>query len=581
MISAAITKHKTIKESKRDRGDRKKREREMASSSNQAYLYERPQLSRLCSQIRTSRWHQLGIQLEVDQATLSNIRDDGSIPYEEKRCRMFEKWLEGNATATNKQLLEALKLKVIGEDAMAKEYEQTLVSSQQGTVEYSEYKNHISQKPTRRLDVQLVQHSMKTIQPEKVKAKKEKDKYKLNFINLSYPILFFFSVMEEMSKKAISTTVKLTSEALELQGKYHKLLHLVQTSCRAAELEPMKNILRSILQEKSLYQLASIAKYRREINSLSSVDQVFQFLVEKHFISYLNFQLLKEFSTETICGPKASKKIEREISKYQKQFKSFMDIPEFSTLVQVFDKNPELNPSTIVGLPIVVISLIDSWKHRNRKELSDWIPFLKDNKELLQSIGYKCILITYAIFPIDLPQIMTFLNDCDKMEELKKNGITIEISEEATTMFKLLSSPDVSIMISELQAEMKVLQEENTKLKEMTDSLKQTQEKMMQMFTQTQQVLIQTQDKITQIHKLLMQNQEKPMEKVTLQRRKSFQNEEYHIRAQRNRRTNSVTVDSECISEILRYSCNSNYPGGASDRRSFTTENTTYSSSTL
>ena len=313
-------------------------------------------------------------------------------------------------------------------------------------------------------------------------------------IILSHSIILFLylpSVMEEMSKKAISTTVKLTSEALELQAKYHKLLHLVQTSCRAAELEPMKNIVRTILQEKSLYQLAAIAKYRREINSLGSVDQVFQFLVEKHFISYLNFQLLKEFSTKTICGLEASKKIEREISKYQKHFKSFMDIPEFSTLIQVFDENPHLNPSTIVGLPIVIISLFGSWKYRNRKELADWIPFLKENKELLQSMGYKCILITYAIFPVDLPQVMTFLNNHNKMEELKKNGITIEISEEAMTMLKILSSPDVSIIISELQAEMKVLQEENTKLKETIDSLKQTQEKMMDMLTQTQ-------DKITQ-----------------------------------------------------------------------------------
>ncbi|XP_019849853.1 PREDICTED: uncharacterized protein LOC109580768 [Amphimedon queenslandica] len=514
----------------------------MASSSNQAYLYERPQLSRLCSQIRTSRWHQLGIQLEVDQATLSNIRDDGSIPYDEKRCRMFEKWLDGNSRATNKQLLEALRLKVIGEDAMAKEYEQTLVSSQQETnkaIGCTVASTQHEDNPTR-------------------------------------------EVMEEMLKKAISTK-KLTGEALQLQGMYHKLLPLVQTSCREDKLEPMKNILRSILQEKSLYQLAAIAKYLKEINSLSSVDQVFQFLVEKHFISYLNFQLLKEFATETICGPKASKKIEREISKYQKHFKSFMDIPEFSTLVQVFDKTPELNPSTIMGLPIVIISLVDSWKHRNRKELSDWIPFLKENKDLLQSIGYKCILITYAIFPVDLPQVMTFLNDCTKMEELKKNGITIEISEEATTMFKLLSPPDVSILISKLEAEMKVLQEENIKLKEMTESVKQTQEKMIYMFTQTQQVLIQTQDKITQTQKALMQNQEKLMEKLmvtSLHRRKSLQNGEQHIRVQKRRRAKSDIFDPDSISEVLKDS-SSNYPSGAADRRSSATENTTYNSYTL
>ena len=39
---------------------------------------------------------------------------------------MFEKWLRGNAAATNKQLLDALKLKVIGEDALAQEYEERL-----------------------------------------------------------------------------------------------------------------------------------------------------------------------------------------------------------------------------------------------------------------------------------------------------------------------------------------------------------------------------------------------------------------------------------------------------------------------
>uniref|UniRef100_A0A1X7UG28 Uncharacterized protein n=1 Tax=Amphimedon queenslandica TaxID=400682 RepID=A0A1X7UG28_AMPQE len=121
-------------------------------------------------------------------------------------------------------------------------------------------------------------------------------------------------------------------------------------------------------------------------------------------------------------------------------------------------------------------------------------------------------------------------------------------------MFKLLSSPDVSIMISELQAKMKVLQEENTKLKEMTNSLKQTQEKMTHMFTQTQQVLIQTQDKITQTQKALMQNQEKLMEKLmvtSLQRRKSFQNGEHHVRVQRKRRAKSDIADPGGISEIL------------------------------
>ena len=353
---------------------------------------------------------------------------------------------------------------------------------------------------------------------------------------------------------------------------YHKLLPLVQTSCREDKLEPIKNILRSILQEKSLYQLAAIAKYRKEINSLSSVDQVFQFLVEKHFISYLNFQLLKEFSIKTICGLEASRKIEKEISKYRKHFKSFMDIPEFSTLIQVFDENPHLNPSTIVGLPIVIISLFGSWKHRNRKELTDWIPFLKENKELLQSMGYKCILITYAIFPIDLPQVMTFLNDYNKMEELKKNGITIEISEEATTMFKLLSSPDVSISVSKLQAEMKVLQQENAKLKEMIDSLKETQDKMIDVLKQTQDKLTETIQEMT-----MTQNQDKLMGKALHQDKTSnnynFTDEEHRVQVPTKERSKSVIIraksDRRRPQYLPIYLHRTSYPGpgtGIDDR---------------
>ena len=99
----------------------------MASSSeDKVYLSQKPQLSTVCALIRAQRWYQLGIQLDMDIATLNDIRDDGSIPFESKRDQMFEKWLRGNAAATNKQLLDALKLKVIGEDALAQEYEERL-----------------------------------------------------------------------------------------------------------------------------------------------------------------------------------------------------------------------------------------------------------------------------------------------------------------------------------------------------------------------------------------------------------------------------------------------------------------------
>ena len=104
----------------------------MASGSlPQSPLYQRPELRTLCAIVRTAKWYQLGIQLKVDRATLEDIGADKDGP-EEKRQRMFDRWLRTNPEATNKQLLDALQMKVIGEVTMAKEYEAAI--SPEGTV---------------------------------------------------------------------------------------------------------------------------------------------------------------------------------------------------------------------------------------------------------------------------------------------------------------------------------------------------------------------------------------------------------------------------------------------------------------
>ena len=342
--------------------------------------------------------------------------------------------------------------------------------------------------------------------------------------------------MVEMSEKAMSVP-ELTTLALQLQEMYHRLLALVQSSCRKAELEPMKNILRSILQEKSLYQLVAIAQYRKEINDLKTVNEVFQFLVEKHFLSYLNFQLLKEFSIKTICGLDQSKRIEKELSKYWKHYKVFMSHPEFSKLIQVFDESPHLNPSTIIGLPIIIVSLVGSWKHRNKKQLEEWVPFLQENKVLLQSMGYKCILITYAIFPIHLPNVMSFVNNHQKIQELRENGITIQVSDEAIAMSKLLSS----------SKETESLQRENAKLKEMLDSMTQTQERMMQVMMQNHNALMQNQDKLVEGQQCL----ERLLIVQAMKREYEDNNDEYQI-IQSGRHPKSLPIRSQSLSDRKR-----------------------------
>lgn len=97
------------------------------ASNNDGLPLAKPLLNNLCAIVRTARWYQLGIQLQLDQDMLNNIREDAALSSTEgKRTKMFETWLKSDHQATNKQLIEALQLKVIGEPVMASHYEDVL-----------------------------------------------------------------------------------------------------------------------------------------------------------------------------------------------------------------------------------------------------------------------------------------------------------------------------------------------------------------------------------------------------------------------------------------------------------------------
>ncbi|XP_019856400.1 PREDICTED: uncharacterized protein LOC109584926 [Amphimedon queenslandica] len=341
----------------------------------------KPDLKTVCAIVRTSRWHMLGLTLKVDDKKLQDIASERS-DIEEKRTQMFRAWLNGQPGASHNQLVEALRLKVIGEDRMAQEYEEKVKEEASKTRE------------TTQTEAQVVQAA--------------------SFVPA------WSSSTALIAQKASEVP---TLQALELQKKYRRLLELIQDLSQNANVGIVRNQLRAILLYHCIYQLHG---YKEIIDGITSMDEVFAFLIENHFVGYLNYALLEEFSkSKVICGDR-HKEAQDEVLEYEKHYRKFIEEPAFYQLIEVFDENPHLNPGTVVGLPIVIISLSQKWKTRNKKDLNEWISFLKDNKQLLQSIGYKCILITYAIFPVHLLKVMRFLSNEEHMKRLKNNGITIE-----------------------------------------------------------------------------------------------------------------------------------------------------------
>ena len=84
---------------------------------------EGPTLTELCEHIRIgSKWHQLGIQLELDPKKLDDIQTS-SEDSTYKTTKMFELWLDTNPHGIRRQVLDALRKDVIEEFTIAHKYE--------------------------------------------------------------------------------------------------------------------------------------------------------------------------------------------------------------------------------------------------------------------------------------------------------------------------------------------------------------------------------------------------------------------------------------------------------------------------
>ena len=82
-----------------------------------------PPLHEICNYARTSRWYELGIQLELDSVDLERIRTDPA----DQLSSMYQVWRHEKAgTATRRQLLKALRTPHVGQNSIAEHYEQEL-----------------------------------------------------------------------------------------------------------------------------------------------------------------------------------------------------------------------------------------------------------------------------------------------------------------------------------------------------------------------------------------------------------------------------------------------------------------------
>ena len=95
-------------------------------SSFDVMLNGKPTLAELCKHVPIStNWYIMGTQLELDVRKLNELEElPKPVPY--KVSKMYELWLDTKPQATRRQVLEMLRMELIGQMSLAQQYETML-----------------------------------------------------------------------------------------------------------------------------------------------------------------------------------------------------------------------------------------------------------------------------------------------------------------------------------------------------------------------------------------------------------------------------------------------------------------------
>ena len=162
-----------------------------------------------------------------------------------------------------------------------------------------------------------------------------------------------------------------------------------------------------------------------------SPEAVVTFLVNKNFLGYLNFELLKAFKRPVL----SDRTFDDNFNEYQSKHNSFIR-NNFQFIVKAFQQSPKLSPASIIGLPEMTVELTTPWES---KSLYQWKEIVSNIVEwgeyiIIKDIDINCVLITYQIMPFILPRIIQDLTDDVIIDRFRAVGATFTIPPDVMEM---------------------------------------------------------------------------------------------------------------------------------------------------
>ena len=181
-----------------------------------------------------------------------------------------------------------------------------------------------------------------------------------------------------------------------------------------------------------------VQKHLDDLEQKSTPSGILNFLINRNFLGYLNYELLEVF-----VGMVSSDELTSRIQNYKTDHDKFLQCTDFKTLVEMLKEKQELRPSSAVGLPKFILHLESQWEGRSTyswKELLDkqfnWPPHVH-----VTSITRNCIIIEYSVLPFFAPAVVRDLTDPLVLAVLKRQGVTVKLSQELIEMGKEIIGP--------------------------------------------------------------------------------------------------------------------------------------------
>ena len=162
--------------------------------------------------------------------------------------------------------------------------------------------------------------------------------------------------------------------------------------------------------------------YTAKLERVNDMKDLLTFLLNHHFISYINYALLKRISRLA-----NDSNINSQFEQYEQECTVLFKTASIKDIIEMFRQYPDLKPSSAIGIPHIALRLKKYWHF---KSVHTWnttfaVKVPSSHSCLLHEIKKNCILITYAVLPSVLSAVLKDLRDPAVLKELEHIGVTV------------------------------------------------------------------------------------------------------------------------------------------------------------